>query len=598
MREDPSGSLRAALINGERLLAQHPVAAAEQATAILEVTPGQPDALRLLGRALRRLGQAARAAKADRAAIESAQRSPAIQAVAAAIAQSDLANAERTLRDILRQSPDDVVANMMLADIASGLGIHVEAERLLRHATSIAPDYADAQVSLALVLFSSGRLGDALATLDAVIAREPAHVSAAASKADILAQTGNYDDATQAYQALLAMVGDHAEVWLWFGHLLKTIGRQADSVAAYRRATALAPDLAEAWWSLAELKANKVEAGDVALMERALAETASPPKQVFLHFALGKAFEDRGDWASSFAHYAKGNRLRLDLEPHDRNAVSTEVDRSIALFDRRFFAAHAGDGCPARDPIFVVGLPRAGSTLIEQILASHSQIEGTAELPDIPLIVQSLVAERWQDHTAAYPEVVGNLDARRLRELGERYMEGAARNRKTSAPLFVDKLPNNWRYLGFIHLILPNAKIVDARRDAMACCFSNFRQHFARGQTFAYAMEDLGSYYRDYVRAMRHFDMVLPTLVHRIDHETLLDDPDQEIRRLLAYLDLPFEEMCLRPHENARPVRTASSEQVRRPINRDALGLWRHYEPWLDDLKRSLGDAWSAAQDN
>jgi tetratricopeptide (TPR) repeat protein len=442
-----------------------------------------------------------------------------------------------------------------------------------------------------------------------VIGANPAHIAAAASKADILAQTGSYDAAAETYRALLDTVGDKADVWLWYGHLLKTVGRQTDSIAAYRRATTLEPDLAEAWWSLAELKANKVEAGDIAAMERARGGgpppahqelrpvAVGPAKQLFLHFALGMALEDRGEWAESFDHYAEGNRLRLDLEPHDRTAVSDEVDRSIALFGRGFFAAHAGMGCPEPDPIFVVGLPRAGSTMIEQILASHSQIEGTAELPDIPLIVQSLVAERWQDRDAAYPEVVASLGADRLRQLGERYVEGAAKNRKTAAPFFIDKLPNNWRYLGLIHTILPNAKIIDARRDAMACCFSNFKQHFAQGQTFAYSMIDLASYYRDYVRAMRHIDDVLPGLVHRVQHEALLEDPEREIRRLLDYLALPFEEACLRPHENARPVRTASSEQVRQPINRGALGLWRNYAPWLGELKMSLGDAWRAAQD-
>jgi Tfp pilus assembly protein PilF len=589
MREDMSGSLRAALTNGEQLLAHNPISAVEQATAILEVTPGQPDALRLLARAMRRLGQDARAAKADRAAIDATLRTPEIQTARAAIAQGDLATAERILRDRLRQSPDDVAANMMLADIASGLGIYADAERLLRHAVAQAPDYPDARISLALVLFSRGQLADSLALLDSVIARDPAHIGAAASKADILAQTGSYDAAAETYRALIDAVGDHADVWLWYGHLLKTTGRQAESVAAYRRATAIDPELAEAWWSLAELKANKIEASDIAAMEQALAGSVPPARRLFLHFALAKALEDRSEWAPSFDHYAEGNRLRLELEPHDRDAVSKEVDRSIALFDRAFFAAHTGMGCPDPDPIFIIGLPRAGSTLIEQILASHSQIEGTAELPDMPLLVQSLVAERWQDRHAAYPAVVADLDPARLRELGERYMAGAARNRKSPAPFFIDKLPNNWRYLGLIHLILPNARIIDARRDAMACCFSNFKQHFARGQTFAYSMADLGSYYCDYVRMMRHIDSVLPGLVHRVDHEALLENPEREIRGLLTYLDLPFEEACLRPHENARPVRTASSEQVRRPINRDAVDLWRNYEPWLDELKQALG---------
>ena len=589
MRED-TGSLQAALRNGALLLDRNPVAAVEQATAILEVTPGQPEALRLLGRALRKLGQKEKAAKADLAAINSTLRSPDIQSARAAITKNDLAAAERVLRVLRSRSPDDVVATMMLAELASTLGIHAEAERLLKHAISVAPDYPDAQVSLALSFFTQGRLDEALAALDQVTAENPTHVVAAATRADILAQTGSYGAAAETYSTLLATVDDNPEVWLWYGHLLKTIGRQAESVAAYRRATALDPELAEAWWSLAELKANKVEADDLATMERSLDRSVAPAKRLYLHFALGKALEDRKEWEASFRHYAEGNKLRLDLMPHDRDAVSDEVARSVALFTREFFAHHAGMGCPSSDPIFIIGMPRAGSTLIEQILASHSQVEGTSELPDIPLIVQSLVAKNWQDSAAAYPAVVRDLAAADISQLGERYIQNSASKRKTPRPFFIDKLPNNWRYLGLIHLILPNARIIDARRDAMACCFSNFRQHFARGQTFAYSMEDLGSYYRDYVRALRHFDDVLPGVVHRVQHEDLVADPETEIRALLEYLGLPFEEACLRPHENARPVRTASSEQVRKPISRDAFDLWRHYEPWLDDLKAALAD--------
>ena len=587
MRED-TGSLQAALRNGALLLDRNPGAAVEQATTILDTTPGQPEALRLLGKALRKLGLAEKAAKADLAAIQSALRSPDIQSARAAIMKNDLAAAERSLRTLLSRSPDDVVATMMLAEIASTLGIHPEAERLLKQATSVAPDYPDAKVSLALTFFSQGRLDDALTTLDRVIAAHPKMIVAAATKADMLAQTGSYDAAAETYGKLLSTVGDNPEVWLWYGHLLKTMGRQSEAVAAYRRATALDPELAEAWWSLAELKANKVEAEDLAMMQRSLDRSVAPAKRLYLHFALGKALEDRQEWEASFRHYAEGNKLRLDLMPHDRDAVSEEVDRSMALFTSAFFSEHAGMGCQRRDPIFVIGMPRAGSTLIEQILASHSQIEGTSELPDIPHIVQSLVARDWQNKAAAYPAVVADLTAEEVRTLGERYVKNSASKRKTGRPFFIDKLPNNWRYLGLIHLILPNAKIIDARRDAMACCFSNFRQHFSRGQTFAYSMQDLGSYYRDYVRAMDHFDGILPGLVHRVQHESLVAEPEREIRTLLDYLSLPFEEACLRPHENARPVRTASSEQVRKPINRDAFDLWRHYEPWLDDLKAAL----------
>lgn len=586
---DPGGSLRQALANGARLLERNAAGAAEQAVAILSVTRDQPDALRLLGRALRKLGRVADARRIEQAAIDASLRTPELRAAGAALARSDLAGAEAPLRQVLRLSPDDVAANRMLADIAARLGIYPDAEQRLRAARVIAPDHADLAVDLALVLFPQGRVEESLSVLDQVIAREPTHIRAAASRADILAQTGDYDAAATTYQALLAEVGDQPEILMWYGHLLKTIGKQQEAIQAYRRATALDPDLAEAWWSLAELKADRVDESDIAAIEQALKRAPTDEKRLFLHFALGKALEDRRDWEQSFAHYAAGNRLRLSLEPHDREAVTEETDRSIALYDKAFYAARQGSGCPAPDPIFIIGLPRAGSTLIEQILSSHAQIEGTSELPDVPLMVQALVANRWQDRGASYPEVVRSLDASALRELGERYLASAARHRKSDAPFFLDKLPNNWRYIGLIHLILPNARIIDARRSAMACCFSNLKQHFARGQTFAYAQADIGSYYADYVRLIRHFDQVVPGLIYRVQHEDLVADPEPVIRQLIDHLGLPFEEACLRPHENNRPVRTASSEQVRRPINRDAVDLWRNYEPWLDELKQALG---------
>jgi cytochrome c-type biogenesis protein CcmH/NrfG len=507
----------------------------------------------------------------------------------AALIHGDLANAERGVRAVLRQSPNNIPALLMLADIASAVGIYHEAENQLRRAIALDPDYVEATVSLGLTLVQQHRHDEGIALLDQVLARQPSHVRAAASKANVLAQLGDYEVAAACWEALLGEVSDNAEIWMWYGHLLKTLGRQDEAVSAYRRATVLIPNLAEAWWSLAELKAARVTNDDVASMEHALANASSDSSRLFLHFAMGKAWEDRRDWRRSFEQYAAGNRLRSQLEPHDRRSVSAEVDRSIAFYSPEFFAERRGWGDPSAAPIFILGMPRAGSTLIEQILASHPQIEGTAELPYIPQAVQALVAEHWRDRSAAHPEILNLLDAPAVRAMGERYLRNASRHRKTGASFFIDKLPNNWLYTGFIHLVLPNARIIDARRSAMACCFSNYKQHFARGQTFAYSFEDLGSYYTDYVRLMGHFGETIPGLAHRVQHEALLDNPEAEIRRLLDFLSLPFDERCLTPHKNDRPVRTASSEQVRRPINRDAVDQWRHYEPWLDPLKRALG---------
>jgi tetratricopeptide (TPR) repeat protein len=588
---DRSGSLDDALANGRALLAADPRLALEQAQAILEVTPDQADALYLSGRALRALSRDAEARTAEDAAIAASLSEADMQRAAAALAGNALRDAEHLLRARLARSPDDAAAKTLLADVAARVGIYAEAERQLRAVLDQVPDYAEARIGLAQALSRQGRIDESLAELAQIVRADPGHVRAAALKAETHAQVGDYEAAADTYRSLLAEVPDHAEAQMWFGHLLKTMGRQGDSIAAYRGALALDPALAEAWWALSELKAKALTDDDIVAMERALEAEGRPAKALFLHFALGRGFEDRRLWAESFDHYATGNAIRLELEPHDRAAVTRETDESIAIYDRRFFAARAGAGASDPDPIFIVGMPRAGSTLVEQILDCHSQVEGTSELPLMPMLVQSLVARDWRRHDASYPALVPGLSADELTSLGRRYLEGARTHRRTDAPFFTDKLPNNWRYLGLIHAILPNAKVVDARREPMACCFSNYKQHFAQGQTFAYALAHIGAYYRDYVRAMAHFATMLPGRQHLVRHEALLASPETEIRSLLDYLGLPFEEACLRPHENARAVRTASSEQVRRPINTGAVDLWRHYAPWLGDLEAALGDA-------
>ena len=310
-----------------------------------------------------------------------------------------------------------------------------------------------------------------------------------------------------------------------------------------------------------------------------------------LHFALGKSLEDAGDYAQSFEHYALGNALRRRGVHYDPDESHQYVQRARAFFSREFLTAHAGAGSAAPDPIFIVGLPRAGSTLLEQILSSHSQVEGTMELPDIVAIARRLSARRKRSEASRYPEVLGQLSTDELCALGEEYLARTRIQRKTTAPFFIDKLPNNFAHIGLIHLILPNARIVDARRHPLGCCFSAYKQHFARGQNYTYSLVDLGRYYRDYVDLMAHFDQVLPGRVHRVYYETMVEQTEAEVRRLLDYCGLGFEPQCLRFYENARAVRTASSEQVRQPIFREAVDQWRHYEPWLEPLRTALGPA-------
>jgi tetratricopeptide (TPR) repeat protein len=374
------------------------------------------------------------------------------------------------------------------------------------------------------------------------------------------------------------------------GHILKTVGRQEDSIAAYRAALAAEPALGEVWWSLANLKTVRFSDEDVGAMEAALESGATSGEDRYhLHFALGKAMEDAARWEESFRHYAEGNRLRKAELDYDMADMRGLVDRIIARFTPDFLAARARQGHPARDPIFILGMPRAGSTLTEQILASHPMVEGTMELPDIPAMALREGREGGGG-PLGWTDALADMTPERLAALGAEYLDRTRIQRKTDKPLFIDKLPNNWTYLGFIHLILPNATIIDARRDPMDCCFSNFRQHFARGQAFSYDLADMGGYYADYVRLMRNFDAVLPSRVHRVIHERLVDDPESEVRRLLDHVGLPFDPACLRFHENDRAVRTASSEQVRRPINRDGMDRWRHYDAWLGPLRDALGD--------
>jgi tetratricopeptide (TPR) repeat protein len=376
-------------------------------------------------------------------------------------------------------------------------------------------------------------------------------------------------------------------------YALQTLGRIDEAVAVYRRAIECGPGFGEAWWSLANLKTFQFAEEEIAAMETGLTAPALVSEdRLHLHFALGKAFEDRGEDNKAFDHYRQANALRAAELRYDPAKVTALVEETERAFSPDLLKSRAGAGCGAPDPIFILGMPRAGSTLIEQILASHPLVEGTAELPEMIPIARSLEPDERDFAEGAwnrYPQILTELPGERLKELGKLYIERTRAYRHTDRPFFTDKLPNNWIHVGLIRLILPNAKVIDARRHPLACGFSNFKQHFARGQEFSYDLERFGRYYRDYVRLMRHFDAVAPGTVHRIVHEQLVADPEPEIRRLLDYLDLPFDEACLRFHETKRPIRTASSEQVRRPITTEGTEQWRRFEQWLGPLKSGLG---------
>ncbi len=497
-----------------------------------------------------------------------------------ALNENHLDIAERLLKPHLKEDPFDAAAVRMLAELAARIGRWRDAENLLRRAVELAPGWTAAKANLALVLGRMGRPAEALDLLEDIFGDEPEELGHWNLKAATLGRLGDFDQAIELYEGVLERSPQQPRVWLSYGHMLKTVGRRGDAVAAYRRAIALEPTLGDAWWSLANLKTVKFDDADLAAMQKSLgAPDLSDEDRFHLDFALGKAMHDIGRSDEAFAHYARANGLRLKSQPYRPEEITNTVDRSVAVFTAEVLAEAAG-GCEAHDPIFIVGMPRAGSTLIEQILSSHSLVEGTSELPDLPLLTRK---------PGPYPKGILGVSPAERRTLGEEYLRRAGVQRRTDRPFFIDKLPNNWLYVPFIHLILPNAKIIDARRHPLGCCLSNFRQHFARGQAFAYDLDHVGRYYADYVRLMAHVDAVLPNRVHRVIYERMVEDTEVEVRRLLGYCELEFEPQVLEFYKTERAVRTASSEQVRQPIYRDATEEWRAYEAHLGSLKAALG---------
>jgi tetratricopeptide (TPR) repeat protein len=516
---------------------------------------------------------------------------PQLLAAASAMVENRIPEAEARLRAHLKKAPADVAAIRMLAEVAVRLGRHEDAENLLARCLELAPSFRAARQNYALVLHRSAKPEAALAEIERLLVDEPGNPSTRNLKAAVLCHVGDYLQALDIYSALLAEYPNQPRMWLSYGHALKTAGFQDRAIEAYRKCIALHPGFGEAYWSLANLKTVRFDAGDVAAMRRQLERNdLDPGDQHQFEFALGKALEDAGEYEESFQHYSKGNRQRRATVGYSADELTLRVKSSKRLFTADFFRGRAGFGASAPDPIFIVGLPRAGSTLLEQILSSHSSVEGTMELPEIISMTRTLRQQGDADQSTPYLEVLAGLDADQVRQLGEHYIERTRIHRKSDAPYFIDKMPNNFQHIGLIHLALPNARIIDARRHPLACCFSGFKQHFARGQNFTYSLDDIGRYYRDYVELMAHYDAALPGRVHRVIYENMVNDTEAEIRRLLDYCGLPFEESCLRFFENERPVRTASSEQVRQPIYRDGVDQWRHFEPWLEPLKAALGN--------
>jgi predicted Zn-dependent protease len=584
---------RAAAVHHEAGLALAAAGESRAAVAALtragELNPEAPQTWRALGDLLSQAGETAAADQAYARQIQASVNDPVLRQAAQALVEGKLAVVERLLRGFLKEHPTDVAAMRMLAEAGTRLGRYGDVEKLLARCLELAPSFTPARYNYALVLYRQNRAAEALPHIAALLAETPDDISYLNLHAAALGLVGEYSQAIAIYEKVLRAAPEQPLIWLSYGHALRTAGRQGEAIAAYKRALEQRPSLGEAYFSLANLKTVRFSPDEIEAM-RALLEQPdlTADDQIHLNYALGKALEDERDYAASFSYYARGAVLRRGETAYDAEENTARTQRSEALFTPDFFAERAGWGCDAPDPIFVVGLPRSGSTLIEQILASHSAVEGTMELPDINDIAMGLGHSAPHKKAETYPQSLADLSQTQLTALGEDYLKRTRIQRKTGRPLFIDKMPNNFQHTGLIHLILPNAKIIDARRFAMATCFSAFKQHFARGQNFSYDQVELGRYYLDYVALMAHFDRVLPGRVHRVSYEALVDDPETQVRRVLAYCGLPFEDGCLRFHENDRAVRTASSEQVRKPIFREGLDHWRRYEPWLGPLKTTL----------
>ena len=564
------------------------IAALLQAVAI---NPALPISWRMLQGVYRLSGDAENAVMAGAHVATLAALPAEIVSATSLFSDGDLGPAERIVRAYLVRHGDHVEAMRLLAKIGMAHDVLDDAELLLAGVLALAPEHRPARLDYADCLARRHKFGAARAEIARLQAADPANPDHRMLAATIAVGLGEQADAVDLYRAMIADQPAAPDPHLWLGHALKTIGRVPEAVAAYRAAAAARPDFGDAYWSLANLKTYRFDTDEIDRMRAAEgAPGTASVDRIALCFALGKAYEDRGEYAASWDFYARGNALQRSESRYRAEIIETNTRRQIATCTPAFFARREGWGVADPAPIFVLGLPRSGSTLIEQILSSHSQVEGTQELPDVQRIVLDLQGRDPDPDHPRYPDVLADLSAADVAALGERYLADT-RVYRTDRPYFIDKMPNNFRHIGLIHLMLPRATIIDVRRDPMACCFSNLKQLFAQGQEFTYGIDDIARYYRTYLELMAHWDAVLPGRVLRVHHEDVVDDLDGSVRRILDHVGLPFEPGCVAFHQNTRSVKTPSSEQVRQPIFRDGLDQWTKYEPWLQPLRDALGDA-------
>ena len=561
----------------------------------VNINPALPMSWRMLEGLYRLTGETEKAETAGAHVAILRKLPPEVVTATSLYSDGDLGAAEQIVRAFLLRQGDHPEAMRLLAKIGMARGVLDDAELLLEAALVLAPDHRAARQDYAQALTQRHKYRQAREQAELLLKLDPGNMDYLSLAATAAVGLGEHECSIVLYQAMLAAAPNNPDVHLWLGHALKTIDQVPDAIESYRAAAAGRPDFGDAYWSLANLKTYRFDDAEIARMREAeQAPGTGAEDRIHLCFGLGKALEDRGEQAQSWAYYERGNALKRAQSRYRPEKTEANTDRQIAVCTQEFFGTRAGWGDPRPDPIFIIGLPRSGSTLLEQILASHSEVEGTQELADIQRIAQDLMGRDPDD--ARYPATLAEMTAEDFRRLGEKYLADT-RAYRTGKGFFIDKMPNNFRHVGLIHLMLPHAKIIDARREPMACCFSNFKQLFANGQEFTYGIKDISRYYRTYLELMRHWDHVLPGRVLRVQHEDVVDDLEGSVRRILDYCGLTFEPACVAFHKTRRSVRTPSSEQVRQPIFRDSLEQWKKYEPWLGDFKSALGDALTRYRD-
>jgi tetratricopeptide (TPR) repeat protein len=561
----------------------------------VQVNGALPATWSMLEGLYRMIGDAGNAAVAAAQVATLKGMAPEVIAATDLFADGDIVGAEKLIRAFLLTHGDHIEAMRLLARIGVTLEVFDDAEYLLAAVLERAPDYLAARHDYGCVLLDRHKHAAARAEFEKLLVREPGKREYLTMYAAALVGLGQHDRAVEIYRGLLADPANdaraRAELHLSIAHSLKTEGHRDEAIASYRAAAAQRADFGDAYWSLANLKTYRFTDDELARLAIAEAEPGTAlVDRYHLCFALGKAYEDLRDYPRSWQFYERGNALKRTGSRYRPELIELNTANQKKVCTREFFAQRAGSGVPSREPIFVLGLPRSGSTLIEQILSSHSRVEGTQELGDIPRVAMELQGRDPDLDHPRYPGVLQEMPVEEFRRLGESYLADT-RVYRTGKPHFIDKMPNNFRHIGLLHLMLPNAKIIDARREPLACCFSNLKQLYARGQEFTYSIEGLARYYRTYLELMRHWDEALPGRILRVQHEDVVDDLDGNVRRILDFCDLEFEPACVDFYKTERSVRTASSEQVRQPIFREGLDQWRHYEQWLGPLKAALGDA-------